>query len=147
MSRRHHEPAAAEPDGWTLIGGPMVLLHALEHDAEPPRISTDLDILVNARVKDQVRLRAVTEIAAPGHAVWADLAAPAAARARLALRTLLPDASPAGDSAADDTGCRPSPTLARRWAASTSRSPPPGLGVREAGREPLLSRAATGPGP
>ena len=28
----------------------MVLLHALEHDAEPTRISTDLDILVNARV-------------------------------------------------------------------------------------------------
>ncbi len=44
------ELADAKPDGWTLIGGQMVLLHALEHDAEPSRVSTDLDILVNARV-------------------------------------------------------------------------------------------------
>ena len=44
------ELAAAKPDGWTLIGGQMVLLHALEHGAEPSRVSTDLDILVNARV-------------------------------------------------------------------------------------------------
>ena len=44
------ELAAVKPDGWTLIGGQMVLLHALEHDAEPSRVSTDLDILVNARV-------------------------------------------------------------------------------------------------
>jgi len=28
----------------------MVFLHALEHDVTPPRISTDLDVLVNARV-------------------------------------------------------------------------------------------------
>ena len=32
------ELAAAKPDGWTLIGGQMVLLLALEHDAEPTRI-------------------------------------------------------------------------------------------------------------
>jgi hypothetical protein len=35
---------------WTLIGGQMVFLHAIEHDASPPRISTDLDVLVNARI-------------------------------------------------------------------------------------------------
>lgn len=35
---------------WTLIGGQMVLLHALENEAEPPRFSTDIDVLVNARV-------------------------------------------------------------------------------------------------
>lgn len=34
---------------WTLIGGQMVLLHALEHQVPPPRVSTDLDALVNAR--------------------------------------------------------------------------------------------------
>ena len=230
------ELASAKPDGWTLIGGQMVLLHALEHDAEPTRISTDLDILVNARVvagaveafvsliealgfalagespdgvahrytrghtvidvlapeglghradltttppgrtiqvpggtqalartellpveyagthghvprpsllgaiickaaavpvhrdrqiqlgdlalllslvadppamapelshKDRVRLRAAAEIAAPDHAVWADLAAPAAAQARLALRTLLPGVASAANPAAD----------------------------------------------
>lgn len=35
---------------WTLIGGQMVLLHALECGATPPRVSLDLDVLVNARV-------------------------------------------------------------------------------------------------
>ncbi len=35
---------------WTLIGGQMVYLHALEHDVTPTRVSTDLDVLVNVRV-------------------------------------------------------------------------------------------------
>lgn len=38
------------PGEWTLIGGQMVLLHALEHGVGPPRVSTDLDVLVNARI-------------------------------------------------------------------------------------------------
>lgn len=38
------------PGIWTLIGGQMVHLHALEHGSTPPRVSTDLDVLVNARV-------------------------------------------------------------------------------------------------
>ena len=38
------------PGEWTLIGGQMVYLHALEHAATPPRVSTDLDVLVNARI-------------------------------------------------------------------------------------------------
>ena len=79
MSHRHHEPVSAVPDGRILIGSQMVLLHALKHDVEPSRISTDLDILLDTRVKDRVRPSAMTEIAVP-----------AAARARLALRTLLP---------------------------------------------------------
>ena len=33
---------------WTLVGGQMVLLHAVENDVDLPRVSTDLDILVNA---------------------------------------------------------------------------------------------------
>lgn len=44
------ELATVRPGGWTLIGGQMVLLHAIEHGAALPRISTDLDLLVNARV-------------------------------------------------------------------------------------------------
>lgn len=44
------ELAEARVHGWTLIGGQMVLMHALEHRVLPPRVSTDLDILVNARV-------------------------------------------------------------------------------------------------
>ena len=33
-----------------VIGGQMVFLHAIEQGATPPRVSTDLDVLVNARI-------------------------------------------------------------------------------------------------
>lgn len=36
------------PGEWTLIGGQMVFLHAMEHGADPPRVSTDLDVFVNS---------------------------------------------------------------------------------------------------
>lgn len=39
-----------QPGEWTLVGGQMVHLHALENAATPPRLSTDLDIVVDARV-------------------------------------------------------------------------------------------------
>lgn len=38
------------PGEWTVIGGQVVFLHAMDHGAQPPRMSTDLDVLVNARV-------------------------------------------------------------------------------------------------
>lgn len=38
------------PGEWTQIGGQMVFLHAAEHGVTPPRISTDLDVLVNASI-------------------------------------------------------------------------------------------------
>ena len=44
------ELSAAPVHDWTLIGGLMVLLHAVERNAEPLRVSTDLDVVVNARV-------------------------------------------------------------------------------------------------
>lgn len=44
------ELSDVRPGDWTLIGGQMVFLHGLEHDTAPPRVSTDLDILVNARI-------------------------------------------------------------------------------------------------
>jgi hypothetical protein len=44
------ELSALRPREWTLIGGQMVFLHAMEHGVAPPRVSTDLDVLVNARV-------------------------------------------------------------------------------------------------
>lgn len=43
--------AERRPGDWTLVGGQMVLLHALEHGAAPPRISPDLDLVVDARVR------------------------------------------------------------------------------------------------
>jgi hypothetical protein len=39
------------PSDWTLIGGQMVLLHALEHGRAPQRVSEDLDLVVDARVR------------------------------------------------------------------------------------------------
>lgn len=44
------ELSELRPGEWTLVGGQMVFLHATEHGAAPPRVSTDLDVLVNARV-------------------------------------------------------------------------------------------------
>jgi len=39
------------PEQWTLIGGQMVLLHGLENGRQPPRVSQDLDLMVDARVR------------------------------------------------------------------------------------------------
>lgn len=44
------ELSELRPGEWTLVGGQMVFLHAVEHGVTPPRVSTDLDVLVNARV-------------------------------------------------------------------------------------------------
>ena len=44
------ELTRAHEHTWTLIGGQMVLLHALENGAPPSRVSTDLDVVVNARI-------------------------------------------------------------------------------------------------
>jgi hypothetical protein len=44
------ELSELRPGEWTLVGGQMVFLHAVEHGVAPPRVSTDLDVLVNARV-------------------------------------------------------------------------------------------------
>jgi hypothetical protein len=41
--------AEAQPDGWTLVGAQMVALHAYEHGRQPPRGSTDADVLANVR--------------------------------------------------------------------------------------------------
>jgi hypothetical protein len=38
------------PGEWTLIGGLMVFVLALENGETPPRLSTDIDVLVNARI-------------------------------------------------------------------------------------------------
>jgi len=44
------ELSEVRPGEWTLIGGQMVFLHGIEHGAAPPRISADLDVLINARI-------------------------------------------------------------------------------------------------
>lgn len=57
------------PGEWTLIGGQMVFLHAMEHGAQPPRVSTDLDVLVNARVVTGGLREFVAAIEAAGFAL------------------------------------------------------------------------------
>ena len=44
------ELADLRPREWTLIGGQMVFVHAIEQGVEPLRMSSDLDVLVNARI-------------------------------------------------------------------------------------------------
>ena len=53
---------------WVLVGGQMVLMHAIENGASWPRVSMDLDVIVNVRVRAAVR-GFVTEIEALGFAV------------------------------------------------------------------------------
>ena len=49
--------------GWALVGGQMVLLHALEHGRVPPQISQDGDVVADVRTQavrgDAVRVRGV----------------------------------------------------------------------------------------
>jgi len=47
---------------WTLIGGQMVLLHGLEHARLPPRISEDLDVVVNVRAQPPALPRMMTAL-------------------------------------------------------------------------------------
>jgi hypothetical protein len=51
---------------WTLIGGQMVFLHALERGVTPPRLSQDLDLLINARIVAHGVSRVVAAIEARG---------------------------------------------------------------------------------
>lgn len=57
------------PGEWTLVGGQMVFLHALEHAARPPRVSTDLDVVVNARVVSGAVALFAAELEARGFVV------------------------------------------------------------------------------
>lgn len=43
------ELADRQPEGWTLVGAQMVMLHAWEHGVVPSRTSRDLDVLVNIK--------------------------------------------------------------------------------------------------
>jgi hypothetical protein len=44
------ELSELRPGQWTLVGGQMVYLHGVERGVAPPRVSTDLDVIVNARI-------------------------------------------------------------------------------------------------
>lgn len=44
----------AHDDGWVLVGGQMVLLHVLQADAAPTRVSDDFDAVVDVRARPPV---------------------------------------------------------------------------------------------
>jgi len=51
---------------WTLIGGQMVLLHALEHGVSPPQVSQDGDVVGNVRSNQKTIKRIVAFLEADG---------------------------------------------------------------------------------
>jgi hypothetical protein len=52
--------AERQPDGWTLVGGQMVLLRALEQGRVPPRVTRDLDVLADLRARPAALPRILT---------------------------------------------------------------------------------------
>jgi hypothetical protein len=97
--------AERQPGGWTLVGGQMVLLRALEQGRVPPRVTRDLDVLADLRARPAALPRIVAtlseldfevELAAPddsGHRfkrgdVTIDLLAPDNLGARANLHTV-----------------------------------------------------------
>ena len=53
-------------DGWTLVGGQMVLLLALEHENAPPRVSEDIDVVADVRARPPRMPRLVAALNAAG---------------------------------------------------------------------------------
>ena len=49
--------ADRHPGDWVLVGGQMVLLHALQAGRAPNRVSQDLDAVIDARVRPPVLIR------------------------------------------------------------------------------------------
>lgn len=47
---------------WALIGGQMVLLHALEHGQVPPQVSQDGDVIADVRAVPGALTRVVASI-------------------------------------------------------------------------------------
>jgi hypothetical protein len=66
--------AERQPDGWTLVGGLMVLLRALEQGRVPPRVTRDLDVLADLRARPAALPRIVATLSELDFAV--ELAAP-----------------------------------------------------------------------
>ena len=66
-------------DSWTLVGGQMVFLHAVEAGVPPPRVSRDIDLVVDVRVRPKALPRMASTLDDLGfhvvaHAAMADSA-------------------------------------------------------------------------
>lgn len=83
-----------ETDGWTLIGGQMVLLHAIEQRVSPPRVSEDIDLVADVRAQPPRMGRIVTVLDHAGFELGApdpDGYAHRFSRGRLVIDLLMPD--------------------------------------------------------
>jgi hypothetical protein len=58
--------AEGQPDGWTLVGGQMVLPRALERGRLPPRVTRDLDVLADLRARPAALPRILTTLSELG---------------------------------------------------------------------------------
>ena len=107
------------PADWTLIGGQMVLLHALEHGRTPLRVSEDIDLVVDARVRPPALARMLSSLGALGFseaAISADEIAHRFERGRVAIDVL------ARTDWARERICAPS-APPRRWRSQEVPTP------------------------
>ena len=72
---------------WTLVGGQMVLLHALEHGQAPLEPSQDGDVVADLRADHGALIQAVRQLYALGFALDSIslMASPTATHARQSL--------------------------------------------------------------
>jgi hypothetical protein len=81
-------------DGWTLVGGHMVLLHGLEHGPAPARISEDIDLIADVRAQPRRMPLIVAALAAADFAIGEpdpDGYAHRYSRERIVVDLLVPD--------------------------------------------------------
>ena len=94
-------------DGWTLVGGQMVLLHGLEHEMAPARISVDIDLIADVRARPRRMPLIVAALAAAGFVIGEpdpDGYAHRYSRERIVVDLLVPDhAGPRTDARTNDS--------------------------------------------
>ena len=94
-------------DGWTLVGGQMVLLHGLEHETAPARISVDIDLIADVRARPRRMPLIVAALAAAGFVIGEpdpDGYAHRYSRERIVVDLLVPDhAGPRADARTNDS--------------------------------------------
>lgn len=82
------------PRDWTLVGGQMVLLHGLERGAMPARVSQDLDLVVDLRVRPNAMPKIVEALTGMGFDladIGADEFAHRFTRGGLAIDVMVPE--------------------------------------------------------
>lgn len=130
--------AVAVSGGWTLVGGQMVLLHALEHGQQAPRVSQDLDLVVDVRVRPAILPVVVKVLEGLGFApdISANEVANRFTRERVSVDVLSPDG--AGIRADLGTAGRAATVSIPRGTFALSRSHP--VDVASGGREARIPR-------